>query len=301
MVLENMVATTNEAEDNGHLGNLFWFSIGDDTYNRNLLEQTLIQVGLSLSHMPHQIRLVDAFRRATKEIECSLNPSNGVSENFIVRDVYSDTSTVIRHIVKETVDSKGKRLSYNEDEAVLTLDKKTEVINFKGDETGYAATLFDEAKRYFAIFKENHNGQAVRGMVQNILKTLSPTPVRPSGGVYFVPAAHDEDLGRLVAFCSAFPKGEGFKIPVIKSVESIEMIEKKISDHLDGVINQCRFAAGESTLTKGKLAEIINDTKTVVSGYRDYETIISMQKRELDSKVQLIRDMMGMLLDKGVA
>jgi len=297
-MLENMVAV-QEDQENAHIGNLFWYSIGDDNYNRNLLEQTLVQVGLSQSYMPHEIRLVDAFRRATKQIECSLSPSNGVTENFITRDVYADTLVAIRHIVKETVDSNGKCLSYNEDEAILTLDKKAETILFQGDEKSYAATLCEEARRFFDIFKENHNGQAVRSMVQNVLKTLSPTPVRPSGGVYFVPAAHDDDLARLVAFCSSFPKGEGFKIPVVKTVESVQMVEKKVSDHLDGVLNQCRQAATDSTLTKGKLAEIINETKSVIGGYRDYEFIITEQKQGLDSKVQLIRDMMSLLLEKG--
>lgn len=296
-MLENMAAVQNP-QSGAHIGHLFWYSIGDDLYGRDLLEQTLVQVGLPLSFMPNEIRSVDAFRRATKEVECSLNPSNGVSENYIVRDVYSDTHVAIRHIVKETVDSKGKRLSYNENEAILTLDKKAEVIRFTGDSCSYAWKLCAEARRLFDLFKDNHNGQAVRFMVQGILKTLSPTPVRPSGGVYFVPAVHDKTLAKLVAFSSSFPKGEGFKIPVVNTAESVQMVERKVADHLDGILGQCRQAAADSGLSKGRLAELIEETKGVITGYRDYESIISRQKEGLETRIQLIRDAMSLLLEK---
>jgi len=122
----------------------------------------------------------------------------------MIRDVYADSHTAVRHIVKEQVDSKGKRLSYYENEAVLSLEKKTESMSFSADSSSYAWELCQEAVRQFDTFKNHHNGQAVRSMVQSILKTLSPTPVRPSGGVHFVPVAYDEELLKLTSFCSAF-------------------------------------------------------------------------------------------------
>lgn len=298
VTLENMAAVQNPQQGGSHIGHLFWYSIGDDLYSRSLLEQTLVQLGLSLGFMPNEIRPVDAFRRATKEVGCSLNPSNGVTENYIVRDVYADTHVAIRHIVKETVDSRGKRLSYNENEAVLTLDKKAEVIHVAGDTTSYTWKLCEEARRLFEIFRDNYNGQAVRGMVQGILKTLSPTPVRPSGGVYFIPAVHDEDLAKLVAFTSSFPKGEGFKIPVVNTEESVQMVERKVADHLDSILGQCRQAAADANLSKGRLAELIDETKGVIAGYRDYETILSQQKQDMEARIQLIRDAMSILLEK---
>lgn len=298
VTLENMAAVQNPQQGDSHIGHLFWYSIGDDIYSRTLLEQTLVQLGLSLGFMPNEIRPVDAFRRATKEIECSLNPSNGITENFIVRDVYADTHVAVRHIVKETVDSKGKRLSYNENEAVLSLDKKAEVIHTTADPGSYAWKLCEEVKRLFEVFKDNHNGQAVRGMVQGILKTLSPTPVRPSGGVYFIPAAHDETLSKLVQFCSSFPKGEGFRIPVVNTAESVMMVEKKVADHLDSILGQCRQAAVDASLSKGRLAELLEEAKGVVAGYRDYEAIVSRQKQEMEARIQLIRDAMSLLLEK---
>ena len=39
--LENMTAIQNSQAGDVHIGHLFWYSIGDDLYGRNLLERTL--------------------------------------------------------------------------------------------------------------------------------------------------------------------------------------------------------------------------------------------------------------------
>jgi hypothetical protein len=297
-MLENMTAIQNSKEGDAHIGHLFWYSVGEDLYSRTVLEQTLVQTGLSTGFMPHEIRVSDAFRRATKEVESSLNLGNGVSENYMIRDVYADSHTTIRHIVKEQVDSVGKRLSYNENEAIFTLDKKTDKMSFSAALNSYSWELCTEAMRLFEVFKNNHNGQAVRGMVQGVLKTLSPTPVRPSGGVYFVPASYDDELERLTNFCSAFPKGEGFKIQVVNSTESLKMVEQKVSDHLDALYSQCKYAAAEGTLPKSKITEIIDEAKRVITGFKNYENILSQKKDEMENKLLLIRDSVSILLEK---
>jgi len=297
--LENMTAVQNTQAGDVHIGHLFWYSIGDDLYGRNLLEQTLVQTGLSQGFMPHEIRLVDAFRRATKDVEANLNLGNGVSENYMIRDVYADNHTAVRHIVKEQVDSKGKRLSYFENEAVLSLDKKAEIMSFSADSRSYSWELCQESTRLFETFKNHHNGQAVRSMVQSILKTLSPTPVRPSGGVYFVPATYDEELERLTSFCSAFQKGEGFKIQVVNSAESLKMVETKVSNHLESIYGQCQHAAADRSLSKSRLAELIDEAKRVIAGYKNYEGILSQKKDEMEARILLIRDSVTVLLEKG--
>jgi len=296
--LENMTVVQNSQAGDVHIGHLFWYSIGDDLYGRDLLEQTLVQTGLSQGFMPHTIRLVDAFRRATKDVEVNISQGSGMYENYMIRDVYADSHTAVRHIVKETVDSKGQRLFYSENEAVLTLDKKTGVMNISALPGSYAWELCHEADRLFEVFKGYHNGQAVRGMVQNILKTLSPTPVRPSGGVYFVPAAYDEDLAKLTSFCSIFPKGEGFKIQVVNSAESLKMVEQKVSDHLESLYSQCQHAAADGSLSKSKLAEIIDEAKRVIAGYKNYEGILSQKKDEMETRILLIGDSVTILLEK---
>lgn len=295
-MLENIAVTRNEKD--AFIGHLFWYSISDDLYSRQGLEANLKNNGLSVGFMPNEIRNVDAFRRATKEVETRVPINDKLHENFLVRDVYADTQVAVRHIVKETVDSQGKRLQYNEQEAVITLDKQNNVIQITAAPDSIAERQAKQAVELFELFKQHHNGQAVRTMVQAILKTMSPTPVRPSGGIYFIPSAHADTLMKLVGFCSAFSKGEGFKVPVVESKDNIEMVAKKVADHLDGILSQCRGALADGTLTKSKLQELLLDARTTVAGYKDYEKLLSKQQSDMETRIQAIRDTMLLLMDK---
>jgi hypothetical protein len=295
-MLENIAVTKNEKD--AFIGHLFWYSISDDLYSRQELRNTLKNQGLSEGFMPNEIRPVDAFRRATKEVETRVAVNDKLYENFLVRDVYSDVQVAVRHIVKETVDSQGKRLSYNEKEAVIVLDKKSNTIQITATPDSVAERQAQKAVELFDIFKEHHNGQAVRGMVQSILRTMSPTPMRPSGGIYFIPSTHADTLIKLVNFCSAFAKGEGFKVPVVESKDNIDMVAKKVGDHLDGILNQCRGALADGTLTKSKLQELLSDARTTVASYKDYENMLTQQQEDMDKRIQEIRDTMMLLMDK---
>jgi thioredoxin reductase len=46
-------------------------------------------------------------------------------------------------------------------------------------------------------------------MVNKILQSLAPTPVRQNGGIYFVPNSHTEGLNQLVSFTSSLENSEG--------------------------------------------------------------------------------------------
>lgn len=294
----NNIAVVESNQEGGELGHLFWYSIGEDLYPRQKLESSLNKCGLSARHMPNEVRLVDAFRRATKEVETRINQGKGITENYLVRDVSSNRELVIRHIVLETIDSNGRKLSYNEEEAVMKLDKINDSIDIKAIIGSTAEGLGNEAKKYYEIFKENHNGAAVRTMIQNMLWTLSPTPVRTSGGIYFIPSAQTEGLAKLVAFCSSFDKGEGYKVPVVESKESLKMISTKVADHLDSILNQCKGALKDDTLTPYRLKELTTEARNVVSGFKDYEQILFKQKDEMEARVQFIREAMTLLFDK---
>src|SRR5690606_38538410 len=104
------------------LGHLMWFSVGKQLVKSDDLLVKLQQAGLEETWLPNPIRPMDAFRRATKEIETRLNTSQaGVFENYLVREVSIDEKQIQRNIVIETVDQSGKRLDYDSQAAIITL------------------------------------------------------------------------------------------------------------------------------------------------------------------------------------
>lgn len=59
--LDNMIAVNKEEEDIKHIGHLFWYTIGEDLYQREDIEAALINSGLSLVFMPNPIKPADAI------------------------------------------------------------------------------------------------------------------------------------------------------------------------------------------------------------------------------------------------
>ena len=181
--LENMTAVQNENQE-GILGHLMWYSVGKQLIKTDELTNKLIQSGLEEVWMPNIIRPADAFRRATKEIEIRKATANaGVFENYMIREVFVDRDYVQRNIVVESVNQAGKRLDYHSKaERVITLDKKNVSITFVS-ENETAKELCIEAEQKFNIFRDNYSAQQLRVMINKVLQSLAPTPVRPNGGI----------------------------------------------------------------------------------------------------------------------
>ncbi|MBO0587737.1 DUF6744 family protein [Sporosarcina sp. E16_8] len=283
--LDNMTAVQNKQQD-GILGHLMWFSVGKQLVKMDDLERGLVQSGLPVEWMPNAIRPADAFRRSTKEIETRKSTGHaGVFENFLIREVFSDKSHVQRNIVVETVNQSGKRLDYNSQAGIITLDKHKSSLTFI-TENEIAKELCFEAERNFNIYKDHYSAQQIRVMVSKILQSLAPTPVRPNGGVYFVPDSHTEGLKQLVNFTSSLENSEGFKIPVVNTFDNRQMVNTKLNDHLELILIDCKSS---SRLKKGQVKEIIENAKSVIANYRNYKGIVANEAEALENKIISIR------------
>ncbi|MEB6549669.1 hypothetical protein MXL46_11285 [Heyndrickxia sporothermodurans] len=180
--LGNVTAVQNVGEEE-ILGHLMWFSVGKQLVKRDDLLTTLTQSGLEESWMPNPIRSSDAFRRATKEIETKKSTATAnVFENYLIREVFSDKDQIQRNIVVETVDQSGKRLDYDSQAGVITLNKKDDSLTFVTS-NDMARELSEEAEKKFQVYKDYYSAQQLRVMVSKILQSLAPTPVRPNGGI----------------------------------------------------------------------------------------------------------------------
>lgn len=280
-----MVAVKN-IEETDILGHLMWFSVGKQLVNSQELFDKLVASGLEESWMPNRIRSVDAFRRATKEVECrKATDKANVFKNYIIREVYSDKEMVQRNIVCETVDQKGKRLAYDSEAAVIKMDKKNDGITVAYSDD-FTKGLCEEIERRFNIYKDHYSAQQVRVMINKILQSLAPVPVRPNGGIYFVPSSHTEQLKKLIDFTSSLENSEGFKVPVVDTFDNREMVIYKLDQHMEEIINQCRSSEG---LGKAQIKELIVAANKVVSDYREYQGIVNVRKDDFEKKIDILR------------
>lgn len=280
--LDNVAAVQN-SNNSELLGHLFWYSIGKQLIKREDLRDLLLDCGIDEGFMPKKIRAVDAFRRATQEAKCK-KPTQvpGVYKNYFVRDIYSDRDMIQRNIVVETVDQNGKKLDYDSDEGVVKMDKATKTLITENQNNPTILDMIQEINERFHLYKELHSSQHLRVMVMGILKSLAPTPVRPNGGIYFVPESQTSGLNKLVRLCNMLNDSEGFKVAVVDSADNKNMVNKKLQDQADEIL---QAAKNGRDLRKSQLVDLINLTNDTIKGYRNYREEIFTNKEILEEKI----------------
>ncbi|MDY7989888.1 DUF6744 family protein [Paenibacillus polymyxa] len=283
-ILKDVAAV--KADHENVIGHLTWHSLSEMLITPNELKDKLIASGLGEGWMPNEIRLPDAFRRATSD-KFKREVAPGVYENYMYREVASTHDFVQRNLVCETKDTKGRRLNYHSDAGSVVLDRKTGKVD-TGYVTAIAQQLVSSAAQRFDIYRQHYGATTLRTLFSNVLKSMSPTPVRPSGGIYFIPKQFESQLQSLAGFVTSLEKGEAEKIPLIDTKDMKSMITRKLSEHLQSTLEACE-AGVISQLRKGDLKVILDEAKRVVEDYKHYESIVTGDLRDMESKCQLIR------------
>lgn len=117
-VLDNLTASEQTQTD--RIGWITWQYIAEDPIDEQVAKAAFRASGLPPVYGLPEIRAVDAYRRASKSLEGTVR---GLTDDdnvvFLVRDVYHDRHEVVRHLVLERKDQRGRRLEYVPDAAKL--------------------------------------------------------------------------------------------------------------------------------------------------------------------------------------
>ncbi|CAN7768232.1 hypothetical protein LJR153_007354 [Paenibacillus sp. LjRoot153] len=280
------MAAVNGTE-NSMLGYLTWNSVGEQLVSHDKLVDLFTQYGLDIGMLPSGVRPQDAFRRATSK-KRSITTQEGIRINYFAKEVIADKEKVIRHIVAETVDSKGVKLEYEPQAAILSFNKETHTINsFSFDKVAEEMTA--DMQRDYEKFRTHYEGNVLRSIVRRVLYSCSPTPVRPSGGVYFVPALHENKLKALNKVVGELENGEGFAVPMINTNENQDMVRSKLLENLTKVLIDTREAAeiaATGAKKKGELTVSLEQAKDVINAYQDYAGILSGDLNKMEDTVK---------------
>lgn len=300
-LIESVSAVSDIKNPESIIGYLTWYSVGDALYDRSELLVKLLSANIDANYLPKEIRPSDAYRRATKAVETKRFRENEAAKeykNYIIRDVVTSGEKLQRNIVVETVNQEGERLDYEAEGAKMYFDKKSNRFSFDAQEN-HAEELAEEAQKNYELFLKAHNGATIRASVTQYINNLSPTPVRPSGGVYFVPFKYEKNLRNLVTYVSSLEKGEAHMIPLVNDDENRSLVREKVKEHLEKVISQCRIAIkDDGGLQKGQVRSLIEEAKRTVNQFKDYKELLSDTIADLDSSVELVRNSVHLLLQK---
>jgi len=295
--LENSTAIQGNGNNIPVIGHLTWYSLAEQMYSREDIRQGLINSGLDEHWLPPVIRLPDAFRRATSAVECRrVSDQEGKHYNYLIREVAYDATFIQRNIVMETVDRAGKRLEYNPEAAILTLDKEQGTINIQVLSKN-AEDITKEALRLFELFKNHYNSQMVRGMIHRIHNSLAPISVKPSGGIYFIPIRFESTLKSLCHFIQGLDNGFSHSIKVINDAESRDMVRDNLLAHLKGIYGGCHNSLKED-VPKGKIKAILEGAKNAINDFKEYEVLLSDEVNNMQTYIELIKQQVSLLLNK---
>lgn len=182
-------ADTLRADPDRWLGLLVAYSVEETTVRHVDLVNYLDRHGLG-EFAPRRPADVDVFRRASTGAQRKRQPTADpdVYVNILVRDVSSDDDQVLRRLVVETVDGKGRRLDYTP-VYDLIFTKATSYLDIKAiGRTAFSAAdeVQAEIARSFKTLLGTVDGAAVRSLINRVLDDSQATSLRKGGGVYFV-------------------------------------------------------------------------------------------------------------------
>lgn len=215
-----------------------------------------------------------AFTRACKKL----------SDARIIRRVTEDDTALIFQFTQET--RSNDRLEYTL-ETMLQLDKQTGKVSC--DLPGLATLAQEELDRAVTA----RTGADVTRVVQKLFERHADLfPVRPAGGVYFVPDRHVGFVDRVQSLLGRLG-GQVLRFPVPAGTsEGDRSVKDAVAAGLAALIDEHRHAVaqfGEDTRegTLERAAERIRSTQFKVQAYAEY---LLDAKAKLDRELATARD-----------
>lgn len=297
--MSNAVAKTNkELNDDLILGHLAFYTIGDLKIDEQTLER-LFQKNNLPKRFIRKISKVDAFRRATSAangtIEIDFNGKK-VKAKLEVDEVRKDNSGIVRLLGRKVIDDNNAEVSY---ETVGRIDytRGTGTISTSANtiflnEYDYRSVLRDIENRYneWAVY---HTKDTIKNLTVNIVKSLYPVNLMPSGVAKFIPKTQKDylfGLQGLIRDLSNYGAGNVFEvIPVIDTDEQRDLItrtaDSDIRNELNGFISELKNVLTAKQIiplqTAKTYVQKFNEMKNKVAEYEKligtYMTVIHTQ------------------------
>lgn len=258
------------------LGQIVFFSVADTHVDHGMLTRALDYAGLG-DYAPNCPAPADVFRKVTSGAETTIDHGDGTRSKVMVRDVDTDHQDLVqRRVVVETLDRAGRRLDYRQ-VWDLTFDKESGNIAMapitivQGEvvardltcEPSLTDDIVPDLRVTYANRLNKINADGIRVLIKRVILGNLGVPLRPTGGVFFLP---DGNADKLTALRQA-----------LSIVDGTRLFGASITDE-DGVPDEVRFAVTDATIADADRL-IDKFAKAVESG-----TPIS--KRALDTMVE---------------
>ena len=297
---ESQVANKKEA----YLGYLGWYTLSGVKIKHEDLIAFLNKRNLNIV-APSVPQDVDIFRRISSNAELRKVPTSleGTFQNYLVRSTDErDPDTIRRLIVCETVDKKGKRLSYEEvyyidfkriDSSIQFGPVNTSVspeLNFFGNK------ICQEIVSDFQSWQGCLNSQSIREMIRRALLRFGATKVRDGGGVYFVSNSQTSNLNSLELFVNEDLGGNSnfHSLPLVDDNKQRDMIrrafEAETTEAVDAILAEIQeLSKSKRPISSNRYANLITEYQELCKKSSDYSALLENALGETDSRITIVQ------------
>ena len=306
------------------LGRIVMFTVTDEPLLHSDVERWFTELKLNPSYLPAQNRAVDAFKKATTDVDkTEYDLPHDQKAILLTRPVTADNEMVVRFIVREKRDSRRRKLGHDKAiEAVfykgskiggvvqkgserIRLTRVNDALDPSGSEIAEVQKAIDLIQDRYDHYYKYLDGQKVRGMIRNYLKYLNAIEIK--GGVYFIHKNRTDELMRLRELVNRCGGGCHMdQIPLVDLDNErkiiVEAFQREAEEELDTLVREIAFVRQtRKNVTPEAYAKLKGKYELVMGQAMEYQRTLGLSQSRtsaaaelaLDSLVELQRDLLG--------
>jgi hypothetical protein len=316
------------------LGQVVLYSIFDGRVTRPQLAGWFDELGLDPAFLPAEIRMVDAFERATGDVKHTYSlggppkpkhDKRGDSEEeqdgeprvatLLVRHVKRGPNAVVRHLVREVRDAEHERLEYDVKVGECIFRRAADSTTGAGElavapdftavpdpeEQQEIRAVLDRIAADFRHRCQFLTGDRLRAVVRDQVETLNALKVRPTGGVYFVHAQYRQTLVRLRDLVKRFGAGSNlYLIPLPDEAELRDMVVQafrtKTREDLERLAREIAAAATADPVRQSVVEALNRQYRRLKEAADEHQQLLAVDLEDTGAALELVRDQLVGLL-----
>lgn len=315
--MEGMIAVSGD-RDIPPLGFLTWFSIPDEAISLRKLKASLAMFGLSPTLAPTDTKAINTFKRAMREQEG--RHKNGTITETDVAPIDETPEVCVYQVTRLERDLQERVINYPKALRVIFIKSGNDAGNIEfepldGVPRTEVMPMMSAIQEFYDRNGAKVTGARVRAVVRNYLKNepdeqrnregLSGENLRgKAGGIYFIPAKHEDQLKSLAAMLNEAYKGKAYlhAVPMADSASEREIVRRhhnanamaearEMMTDLRGLLADDRERAARSDVVAHKWAQF----QTLRRRLGQYKEILQDEQDEMLQDMDILKKQLDRL------
>ncbi len=312
MLTEQADRLRTTVDDDNLLGQLLWYSMSEVRVPH--ADAVTLMNAQGILSVPLPPKDGDVFKRVCSGVKRVKVPTDDpeVFENYRMVE-FKDDTTITRRVIRERVNSAGKKLSVDE-RFDIDFNRDTAFVKIRPIAVDYGhyddVSIGDQVKADYDTWKGCLNAYGLRQWLRGKVMGLGATMVRPGGGVYFVQQDRVSRLAALEAFGLSLQPYcvdqngavEFHSLPLVDDRKQRDMIQKAFEAETVGAIDEVmvkiqELKGGKRKVSTERYAALVTQYQDLVAKTEDYENLLENKLASTQTRLELfdlsLRSLLG--------